>query len=76
MIPNDTTVERNKLAVYGALTGEWQRLPDIMYAAVALRGGIPITSDVVEAFLRKMGRAGIAESRRDGKRLVWRKAAE
>lgn len=74
MIPNDTTVERNRMAVYGATGGEWLTTQQIMLAAVQLRDGVPITSDVVEAHLRKLRRAGIVESRRgDGRRLTWRR---
>lgn len=74
MIPNDTTVERNRMAVYGATGEDWLTTQQIMLAAVRLRDGVPITSDVVEAHLRKLRRAGIVESRRgDGRRLTWRR---
>lgn len=77
MMPNDTTVQRNRMAIYGATGDDWLTTQQIMFAAVKLRDGVPITSDVVEAHLRKMRRAGIVESRRgDGRRLTWRRVTE
>lgn len=74
MKPNDTTVERNRLAIYGATGAEWRTARDIMVEAVKLREGAPVPSDEVDYHLRKLRRAGIVESRRgDGRWLVWRR---
>lgn len=70
---NDTTNERNRLAVYQALTEEFRPMLDVMLAARKLRDGAPLTEDTVRNILIGLEYRGAAERQKFGRRHYWRR---
>lgn len=72
-VQNDTTNERNRLAVYQALTEEFRPMLDVMLAARKLRDGAPLTEDTVRNILIGLEYRGAAERQKFGRRHYWRR---
>lgn len=71
--PNDTTNERNRIAVYQALTDEFRPLLDVMLAARKLRDGAPLTEDTVRNILIGLEYRGAVERQKSGRCHHWRR---
>lgn len=72
-VPNDTTNERNRIAVYQALTDEFRSLLDVMLAARKLRDGAPLTEDTVRNILIGLEYRGAVERQKFGRCHYWRR---